>query len=118
MTFGMGLSIPEEEMELCAELCRPAWVILCLTNDLFPWPKEYNAAVEDKQPDVVNAIWVLMGEHSITTAEAEALCREKIKEAVAEYAQVVKEIRTRTELSLNLRRYIEALQYTLSGNYI
>ena len=118
MTFGMGLTIPEEEMSICAQLCRPAWITAGLTNDLFSWEKEHDAAVENGQSDVVNAIWVLMGEHSITVDEAKAMCRQKIREAVAEYVQVVKETRIRTDISLDLRIYVEALQYSLSGNVV
>ncbi len=59
-----------------------------------------------------------MGEHSITADEAKILCRAKIKDAVAEYVQVVRETRIRTDLSLDLRKYVEALQYSLSGNVV
>lgn len=118
VTYGMGLTIPEHEMELCAQLCRSVWIASGLTNDLFSWQKEHDAAMDNKQTDIVNAVWVLMGEHSITVEEAMNLCRAKIKDAVAEYIQVVRKTRTRTDLSLDLRKYIEALQYTLSGNVI
>ena len=118
MTFGMGLTIPEQEMELCAQLCRPAWIASGLTNDLFSWQKQHMAAIDNKQADKFNAIWVLMGQHSITVEKAKSLCRTKIKEAVAEYVQVVKDTQTRTDLSLDLREYIDALQYSLSGNVV
>ena len=118
MTFGMGITIPEHEMELCAQLCRPAWICSGLTNDLFSWQKEHAAAIENKHTNIVNAIWVMMGEHSITADEAKILCRAKIKDAVAEYVQVVRETRIRTDLSLDLRKYVEALQYSLSGNVV
>ena len=118
ITFGMGLTVPEEEMELCAQLCRPAWICAGLTNDLFSWEKEYAAAIDTRQTDVANAVWVLRGEHSITDDEAMNLCRAKIKDAVTDYVRVVKETRTRTDLSLDLLRYVEALQYSLSGNVV
>jgi Terpene synthase family 2, C-terminal metal binding len=114
----MGITIPEEESELCAKLMRPAWIAAGLTNDLFSWEKEYEAAQQNGLPDVVNAIWVLMGEHSITAEQAKLLCREKIKIAVADYLVIVKENANNTSISLDLRRYIEAMQYSLSGNVI
>ena len=118
MTFGMALTIPEEESELCAQLMRPAWIAAGLTNDLFSWEKEYQAAMRNGQPDVVNAVWVLMGEHSITGDQAKELCRQKIKVAVADYLQIVEENCNNTNISLDLRKYIVAMQYTLSGNVI
>lgn len=118
VTFGMGITIPEGESELCARLMRPAWIAAGLTNDLFSWAKEHEAAMRNGQPDVVNAIWVLMGEHSITEAQAKKLCREKIKVAVADYLQVIKENCNNTNISLDLRKYIIAMQYSLSGNVV
>jgi hypothetical protein len=114
----MGITIPEKEADICAKLMRPAWVAAGLTNDLFSWEKEYAAAIRNGHPDVANAIWVLMGEHSITAEEAKLLCREKIKVAVAEYLKIIEESRNNTNLSLDLRRYIEAMQYSLSGNVV
>ena len=118
MTFGMAITIPEEESELCAQLMRPAWIAAGLTNDLFSWEKEYEAAMRNGQPDVVNAIWVLMGEHSITADQAKELCRQKIKVAVADYLQVIEENCNNTNISLDLRKYIVAMQYSLSGNVV
>ena len=114
----MGITIPEHESELCAKLMRPSWIAAGLTNDLFSWEKEYDAAIRNGHPDVANAIWVLMGEHSITAEEAKLLCREKIKVAVADYLKIIEENRNNPEISLDLRRYIEAMQYSLSGNVV
>ena len=50
--------------------------------------------------------------------DAKALCRKKIKENVAEYVHVVERNKMRTDLSLDLRKYIESLQYSLSGNVV
>lgn len=118
VTFGMAITIPEEEMESCRELMRYAWIAAGLTNDLFSWQKEYDASRRNGQPDVVNAIWVLMGEHSISVDEAKELCRSKIKDCVAKYRTVVEDTKKRTDLSLDLRKYVEAMQYSLSGNVV
>jgi len=114
----MGITIPNEESELCAQLMRPAWIAAGLTNDLFSWEKECEAARRNGLSYVVNAIWVLKGEHSITTDEAKALCREKIKVAIADYLQVIKRTCNNLKVSLDLRKYIEAMQYSLSGNVV
>ena len=118
VTFGMAITIPEEEMDTCRELMRYAWMAVGLTNDLFSWQKEYEASRRNGQTDVVNAIWVLTGEHSISVDEAKELCRSKIKDCVAKYRIVVEETKKRTDLSLDLRKYVEAMQYSLSGNVV
>ena len=114
----MALTIPEKEMNLCKQLVRPAFAALSLTNDLFSWNKERDAAEKNGQPHVVNAIWVLMGELSIPESEAKAVCREKIKESVADCLVKVKEAKSNLELSPDLRTYVEAIQYSVSGNLI
>ncbi len=67
---------------------------------------------------MINAIWVLMGEHSISVDKAKEFCMSKIKECVAKYRIVIEDTKKRTDLSLDLRRYLEAMQYSLSGNVV
>ena len=105
-------------MDLCKKLVRPAFAALGLTNDLFSWEKERDAAEKRGQPHVVNAIWVLMGELSIPESEAKAVCREKIQESVADYLIKVKEVQSDPKLSPDLRTFVEAIQYSVSGNLV
>lgn len=114
----MAITIPEEEMDLCRRLMRPAWIVAGLTNDLFSWQKEYEASIENNQSHVINAIWVLTREHSITIDEAKDLCRQKIKEHIAEYVRIVEENRNNMSISSDLRKYIDCMQYSLSGNVV
>ena len=114
----MALTIPDEEMDLCRRFGRPAWAALALTNDLYSWEKERDAAATVGAPHVVNAIWVLMREHAINESQAEDLCRQKIKEHVAEAVRVVDETKKNLDLSLDLRTYTEAILYSISGNLI
>jgi hypothetical protein len=116
MTFGMGITIPEHETDLCAELLRPAWIAEGLAKDLYSWEKDHQEAIRNDQPDVVNAISVLTEEHSISEEQAKLLCREKIKAAITEYLQVIQNSCSNNSLSLDLRKCIEAAQYRLSGN--
>lgn len=118
MTFGMALTIPDSEMDLCKRLGFPAWSALALTNDLYSWEKEQNEANQMNAPHVVNAIWVLMNQHSIEEAEAKVFCRRKIKECVAEALRVVEATKTNLELSQDLRSYLEAILYSVSGNLV
>ena len=118
VTFGMALTIPEHEADLCKQLVRPAFAALSLTNDLFSWEKERDAAERHGNPHVVNAIWVLMREHSITELEAQKLCRKKIKEYVDKSVRVSEDTNRNLDISLDLRKYVEAIQYSLSGNLV
>lgn len=60
-----------------------------------------------------------MGEHLITVDEAKKLCSNKIKECVAKYIDIVKDTKKKTtDLSPNLRKYVEAMQYSLNENVV
>ena len=114
----MAITIPQEEMDKCNQLMRPAWIVAGLQNDLFSWEKEYQSAKRLGLKSVVNAIWVLMKEHDINVEEAKDTCRHIIKENVTKYLGVLEETKDNLDLSPDLRRYMEAMQYALSGNAV
>lgn len=114
----MALTIPKEEFELSKQLTRPGYAAISLTNDLYSWEKERDAAKRDNLQHVVNVIWVLMRERSMTEDEAKGVCRAKIKEYVAEFVCLVEDTKHNCNLSLDTRKYVEAIQYSLSGNLV
>lgn len=114
----MALTIHENEMDLMKKLTRPAFAAISPTNDLYSWKKEYAEAQRDGMPRVVNAIWVLMGELSISEAEAMEVCGKKIKDSLVEFQGILKTVSDDSGISLDLRKYVEALQYSHSGNVI
>lgn len=114
----MGITIPDEEMDLCKRLGRPTWEALVLTNDLYSWPKERDDAAKARQSEVVNAIWVIMREHAVTELEAQEICRMKIRESVASAIQVAEKTKRDESLSPDLRKYTEAMLYSISGNLV
>ncbi|KAG8162573.1 hypothetical protein KVR01_008338 [Diaporthe batatas] len=118
VTFGCAITIPEEEMELCTELVLPAVIAASLTNDLFSYDKEYEAAQAAGLTEVVNALWVLMREHSISLKEAKSMCRMRIRQEVAKYARIIRDTQSRNDISSDLKRYIELMQYSVSGNVV
>jgi ophiobolin F synthase len=81
-----------------------------LTNDLFSFEKER------EDTNVQNAVLVIMREHGCSEEEAREICRERIRVENAKYVRVVKDTRTQTDLCDDVKRYIEVMQYTLSGN--
>ena len=118
VTFAMGLTIPEHEMDLCKRLSHPSWAALALTNDLYSWEKERDAAAQAGEPHVVNGIWVLMQKHSVTEAGAKDLCRQKIKDYVVEALRNVEEVKSNPDLSSDLKVYMESILYSISGNLV
>lgn len=95
-----------------------AWIAVGLQNDLWSWPKERDEAARKGDKYVINAIWILMREHQVDVTGAEEICRKLIKEFVAKYVQTIKDTREDETLSKDLRKYIEAFQYAISGNVV
>lgn len=118
VTFGMGLRIPDNEIALCRELMADAWIAVALQNDMCSWPKERDHAALKGYDSVINAIWVLMQERNVDAARAEEICRQLTKEHVAKYLRTIEATRHDESLSQDLRKYIEAFQYAISGNVV
>ena len=110
VTFGCAITIPEEEDDVTRELLMPALITASLTNDLYSFEKER------EDTNVQNAVLVIMREHGCSEEKAKEICKERIRVEVAKYVRVVKDTRTRTDLSDEVKKYIEVMQYTLSGN--
>ncbi|KAK4109148.1 terpenoid synthase [Canariomyces notabilis] len=118
LTFGMGLTIPENEYHLCMELARPGYAALGLTNDLYSWEKERQDAERQGQDYVFNIIWVIMKEQSVGEIEAKAICAELVRGYIDQYRGIVEETRKNTSLSKDTRTYIEAVLLSIIGNLV
>ncbi|KAJ9306175.1 hypothetical protein DTO217A2_4291 [Paecilomyces variotii] len=108
--FGCAITIPDEEAEEATRLITPALFTASLTNDLFSFEKERGDV------NVQNAVLVVMREHGCSEEQAREVCKERIRIECAKYVRNVKEIQTRTDVSDELKRYIDTMQYTLSAN--
>ncbi|KIK55687.1 hypothetical protein GYMLUDRAFT_47648 [Collybiopsis luxurians FD-317 M1] len=118
MTFGLGLKIKGHEMDKYRELTRSAYFALVLQNDLYSWEKEYEVAKRYNLSRIMNTIWILTQEHNTDIQVAQDTCRKLIKKYVGEYVQTVKDVKDDESLSVDLRKYVEALQYSISGNLV
>ena len=110
VTFGCAITIAEEEETEVQDLLTPALITASLTNDLFSFEKERGDS------NVQNAVLVIMKEHSCTEQQAREICKERIRIEVTKYIRVVEETKARKDLSDDVKRYVEVMQYTLSGN--
>ncbi len=117
-TFAMGLNVLEEDEELCLELTRPVWAAASVANDLQSWDKEYLLAQKQPDSDMVNAVWVMMKQHSVDVETAKELCHQKVKEFVAEYVQTLEYNKIRDDIPETVRIFVEAMQYMISGNLV
>ncbi|KAI0862407.1 isoprenoid synthase domain-containing protein [Xylaria cubensis] len=118
LTFGMGITIPENERDLCMKLAKPGYATMALTNDLYSWEKERIAAENLGRNYVFNAIWVIMEERAVDENEAKNICSDEIRNYMADYEQVVETARNDKNLSKELRKYLEAVLLSCVGNAV
>src|SRR6186713_2459885 len=113
--FGCAITIPDHEKQACSDLCRPAWIALSLTNDLFSWDKEQRDAVKKGQTYVSNALCVIMQEHSVGLEEAKNMCQKEIRRNVKEYLNIVERTKQENNHSVDLLRFMDGLVYSIGG---
>ncbi|KAI0451109.1 fusicoccadiene synthase [Xylaria acuta] len=118
LTFAMALTIPDEEIDLCMKLARPAYIALGLVNDLYSWEKEQSAAIQAGQDYVFNAIWVIMKEQSIKEEDAKEVCRKEAVKAIETYCRSLEETYENGAFSLDLHLYLEAVRLSYIGNLV
>ncbi|KAL4747484.1 hypothetical protein BDW72DRAFT_206440 [Aspergillus terricola var. indicus] len=118
LTFGMALSIRDEELELCMKLARPGYAAISLTNDLYSWNKEREEARQAGLDYVYNAIWVIMHEQSVGEEKAKRVCVEQIKYYIERYCRVVEQAKRCMWLSDDLKSYLEAVKASHVGNLV
>ncbi|KAI0485836.1 isoprenoid synthase domain-containing protein [Xylaria cf. heliscus] len=118
LTFGMAITIPADERDLCTELAKPGYIALALTNDLYSWEKECIAAEKLGQNYVFNAIWVIMEERAVDEHEAKRICSDEIRRHMADYERVVEIAKNDQNLSKDLRKYLDAVLLSCVGNVV
>ncbi|GKZ75836.1 hypothetical protein AnigIFM56816_003292 [Aspergillus niger] len=118
LTFGMALTIPEEELNICMELARPGYAAISLTNDLFSWPKERRDAVQARVEYVFNAVWIIMEEEGLPETAAMQVCEAEIRRYIAEYEGIVRKAHRQKQLSQDTLAYLDAVRYSHVGNLV
>ncbi|KAF2756361.1 terpenoid synthase [Pseudovirgaria hyperparasitica] len=115
-TFGMAITIPPEEMDLCVQLTRPVWLAAVLTNDIQSWEKEQKLAKMLNKSSMTNSLWILMTQESMSLGDAQCRILQMVKQFVATYVDTIKDVKANEQLSLDSRVFIEAMGYMISGN--
>ena len=113
----MALTISEDEKELMRPVAAPAYACIALANDFFSWQKEYDDfTYQSKSHYMVNAIWILMQEHSITIEKAKQTLREKVAEYLQAFLRLKARFQSSKVVSSDAGRYLSAIELFLSGN--
>ena len=117
ITYGMALTISDDERKLIRQVTVPAFANLALANDFFSWQKEYDDFKQNSEATyMVNAIWIVMKEHSLTIEGAKQMLQDKIAGYCQEYLQLKAEFESSTVVSVDTKRYLSALELTIAGN--
>ncbi|PPJ52523.1 hypothetical protein CBER1_10250 [Cercospora berteroae] len=118
VTFGYGVTIPDEEYDDVRRLSRPCWAVIALQNDIFSWDKELEASKRKGASHVVNALWVIMEEHKVNLEKATEICKEESLKLIDEYMNNVRREQASKRLSRDSLIYLEALLWIISANAV
>ena len=114
--YGMALTISKEEHELIFPITAPAYANLALANDFFSWKKEYAEFKEEGKTYMVNAVWILMQEHSVSEEDAKSLLKRRATSCCEEYLRLKAEFENSKYIRPDLRKYLDALELAIPGN--
>ncbi|KAH8126288.1 geranylgeranyl pyrophosphate synthase [Trichoderma asperelloides] len=112
VAFGCEINIPDEEEELAKEFLSPIIRHAFLVNDLFSFEKEKHDV------NCQNAVLVVMREHNCEEEEAREILKNRIRQETKNVLRTVKEVKARTDVSNDVKRYIEVMMHTVSGNIL
>ncbi|KAF1942791.1 geranylgeranyl pyrophosphate synthase [Clathrospora elynae] len=115
--YGMGIRLTTKDQELIKHVMEPIEEALMLTNDYWSWDREY----EDWKTNgnrLVNVIDVVRRTRSIPIDAAREIVKQMIIHTEQEYVKRKTEFyKQHPDLSLDLRRWIEAGGCVVSGSH-
>lgn len=117
LSFGLALTIPASEVEMCMRLARPGYEAISLVNNIYSWPKERVDAQEAGQDYVFNAVWVVMKEQGCDEETALRVCRGSTQQLFKQSEDIVESSKD-SDLSLQSQRYLKAVGQSHVGNLV
>ncbi|KAK0643758.1 isoprenoid synthase domain-containing protein [Cercophora newfieldiana] len=118
LIFACGLDIPEHEMPLCRDMCRPGWVAFTLVNDVCSFDKEVRDAKKNGNDWMSNAIWVVVQERGIPIEEARKVGAQMLNDAAAEFIEIMKEAKASGKYSHDFLRFLDGVYWSISGSLV
>ena len=113
----MALTITENEREVLRPVAAPAYASIALANDFFSWQKEYDDFKNQSESKyMVNAVWILMQEQSLTVETAKETLVKKAAEYCQEFLRLKADLQSSEILSSDAELYLSAVGLFLSGN--
>lgn len=115
--YGMDFRLTDEDRELVKHVFEPIEEALMLTNDYWSWDREYEEWKTNGNR-LVNAIDVVRRTRSTPIEAAREIVKQMIIEAEQEYVKKKAGFyRNHPDVSLELRRWIEAAGCVVSGSH-
>ncbi|OJD36442.1 geranylgeranyl pyrophosphate synthase [Diplodia corticola] len=112
MTFGLGISLTEEEREECFRLCRGAFVAFGLREDLLAWDAATGGGITAPEFGALN---LLIQQGGGGAVEARRKYLEIVRAEETEYAQNLQDLNGRDDLSAAAKEFVCQAQHILTG---
>ncbi|KAK6525835.1 hypothetical protein TWF281_010878 [Arthrobotrys megalospora] len=115
----MGIELSEEETNLLADIVRPCFAALSLTNDYFSFEVEYREFLDTGADTLVNCVWLFMQWEKLDVEAAKNTVHRRINEFERDFLRRREELeKCYTGYDPRLLQYLESLFYTIAGNVI
>ena len=119
LCWGMGIEITKEEDVELSNVRFPLFATLTLANDYFSFDVEHDELKKCGGTRLKNAVWLCMQWHHIDVTAAKGMVRAKAFEYEKQFHSMREDHRQQHgPLSDKLERYLNALQYMVTGNII
>ncbi|KAK6515722.1 hypothetical protein TWF281_004313 [Arthrobotrys megalospora] len=117
--YSIGVHLNEEELKIEKEILHHCWVALTLGNDLLSFDVEYRQALAHGEPEINNAVWLMMQLENIDVEAAKEAVRQKTYAAEQRFLRVREEfIKNCTDRYAGLLKYVEAYYYVVPANLL
>ncbi|KAF3080003.1 hypothetical protein TWF706_003037 [Orbilia oligospora] len=117
--FGMAIELSDKETNLLADIVRPCFAALSLTNDYFSFEVEYREFLDTGADTLVNCVWLFMQWEKQDVEAAKNTVRRRINEFERDFLRRREELeKCYAEYDPRLLQYLESLFYTIAGNVI
>ena len=118
LCFSMDFKLDSEEERKTAAIKLAAYNAWVLVNDYFSWEKEWSNHISNGGKGVIaNAIFLLMGWHSIDSDAGKKMLRKEIIAREEAYCKAKSDFLASGESTKKTAQWLELLDHVTAGNF-
>ncbi|KAL1637026.1 hypothetical protein SLS58_009465 [Diplodia intermedia] len=115
LSFGLGVSLTDQERRECCKLCRGAFVAFGLRNELLAWNDDAASGGHGSTASAFGALGLLVRQAGGGAAEARRKCLGIVRAEEDEYARNLQALDGRDDLSAAAKEFVRQVQHVPTG---